>query len=112
MMYLDTDQNLADLKDMLRILTNDDDRLLRSYLQTAEVTLQTAVGKDDDKFYQADDVKPLYQTACYALAGTLYTYRVSVTDSVQYPVNDTYNAIVGALRGLYLNHESKGDADG
>lgn len=109
MFFLNTDEDLNSFKDTLRILTDEDDSILRNYLKTAEVSLQTAVGKDFNGFYSKDDVRPLYRTACFALAGTLYTYRVSVTDIAQYPVNSTYNSIVGALRGMYLQAESEAE---
>lgn len=109
MLLLNTDEDLNSLKDTLRILTDEDDSIVRNYLNTAEVSLQTAVGKDVNGFYSKDDVRPLYRTACFALAGTLYTYRVSVTDSAQYPVNSTYDSIVGALRGIYLQAESEAE---
>ncbi|WP_429971155.1 head-tail connector protein [Fructilactobacillus sp. Tb1] len=104
--YLDTDEDLKNIKSMLRILSSDDDDLLRSYLNSAEISMQTAVGTEIDDFYTKDFVEPLYKTGCYALAGTLYTYRISTTDSTQYTVDSTYNSIVGTLRGLYLQEES------
>lgn len=107
MLYLNTDEDLNDLKDMLRVETNEDDAILKNYLNTAEIMLQTAVGKDVNGFYAKESVKPLYKTACFALTGTLYTYRVSVTDNAQYPVDNTYNSIVGALRGIYLRDLSE-----
>lgn len=79
-----------------------DDALVKGYLEAAEHSIKTAVGEDKSgKFYTREIVASLLDVAVIAVAGSYYTYRLSLSDAQAYPINLTSNAIIGQLRGLY-----------
>lgn len=43
----------------------------------------------------------MMDVAVIAIAGSYYTYRLSLADAQAYPINLTSNAIIGQLRGFY-----------
>lgn len=105
---MDKEILLDDLKLSLRIDGDDDDRLLNSYINAAEVYIKTAVGGDDE-FWQQEDVIAVQKIATLALAGAYYDYRVALQDVMTYP-NLTLNAIISQLRGKLALYE-EGDSD-
>lgn len=107
---MDKELLLDDLKLSLRIDGDDDDRLLNSYINAAEVYIKTAVGGDDE-FWQQEDVIAVQKIAILALAGAYYDYRAALQDVMTYPINLTLNAIISQLRGkLALYEEGDNDA--
>ena len=106
---MDKEILLDDLKLSLRIDGDDDDRLLNSYINAAEVYIKTAVGGDDE-FWQQEDVIAIQKIAILALAGAYYVYRVALQDVMTYPINLTLNAIISQLRGKLALYE-EGDSD-
>lgn len=106
---MDKEILLDDLKLSLRIDGDDDDRLLNSYINAAEVYIKTAVGGDDG-FWQQEDVIAVQKIAILALAGAYYDYRVALQDVMTYPINLTLNAIISQLRGKLALYE-EGDSD-
>lgn len=88
----------------------EDDNLVQGYLTAAEHSIKTAVGEDKSgKFYTREIVASMMDVAVIAIAGSYYTYRLSLADAQAYPVNLTSNAIIGQLRGLYALHEEEQD---
>lgn len=80
----------------------EDNDLVQSYLTAAEHSIKTAVGEDKSgKFYAREIVASMMDVAVIAIAGSYYTYRLSLADAQTYPVNLTSNAIIGQLRGMY-----------
>lgn len=73
--------DLETLKSSLRIDGDDDDNLLRGYLSAATSYIKQAIGDDNSVlgFYEMEGVKDLFETAVYALAGSYWTYRTSIT---------------------------------
>lgn len=106
---MDKEILLDDLKLSLRIDGDDDDRLLNSYINAAEVYIKTTVGGDDE-FWQQEDVIAVQKIAILALAGAYYDYRVALQDVMTYPINLTLNAIISQLRGKLALYE-EGDSD-
>lgn len=95
--------NLETLKSSLRIDSNDDDDLLKGYLSAAISYIKQAIGDDNSVlgFYEMEGVKDLFETAVYALAGSYWTYRTSITAIAVNPVDLVVDSIIGQLRGLY-----------
>lgn len=80
----------------------EDNDLVQGYLTAAEHSIKTAVGEDKSgNFYARKIVASLLDVAVIAVAGSYYTYRLSLSDAQAYPINLTSNAIIGQLRGLY-----------
>lgn len=80
----------------------EEEELVTGYLAAAENSIKTAVGEDKSgKFYTRKIVVSLLDVAVIAVAGSYYTYRLSLSDAQAYPINLTSNAIIGQLRGLY-----------
>lgn len=48
-----------------------------------------------------EGVNDLFETAVYALAGSYWTYRTSITAIAVNPVDLVVDSIIGQLRGLY-----------
>lgn len=95
--------DLETLKSSLRIDGDDDDNLLKGYLSAATSYIKQAIGDDNSVlgFYEMEGVKDLFETAIYALAGSYWTYRTSITAIAVNPVNLVVDSIIGQLRGLY-----------
>nr|WP_108725411.1 head-tail connector protein [Lactiplantibacillus plantarum] len=95
--------DLETLKSSLRIDSNDDDDLLKGYLSAAISYIKQAIGDDNSVlgFYEMVGVKDLFETAVYALAGSYWTYRTSITAIAVNPVDLVVDSIIGQLRGLY-----------
>lgn len=95
--------DLETLKSSLRIDGDDDDELLKGYLSAATSYIKQAIGDDNSVlgFYEMKGVKDLFETAIYALAGSYWTYRTSITAIAVNPVNLVVDSIIGQLRGLY-----------
>lgn len=80
----------------------EDNDLVQGYLTAAEHSIKTAVGEDKSgEFYARKIVASMMDVAVIAIAGSYYTYRLSVADAQAYPINLTSNAVIGQLRGLY-----------
>ena len=81
---------------------DEDDALVKGYLEAAEHSIKNAIGEDKSgKFYAREDVASLLDVAVIAVAGSYYTYRLSLSDAQVYPINLTSNSIIGQLRGMY-----------
>lgn len=81
---------------------DEDDALVKGYLEAAEHSIKNAIGEDKSgKFYAREDVASLLDVAVIAVAGSYYTYRLSLSDAQAYPINLTSNSIIGQLRGMY-----------
>ncbi|KZU40983.1 head-tail connector protein [Lactiplantibacillus plantarum] len=95
--------DLKTLKSSLRIDGNDDDKLLKGYLSAATSYIKQAIGDENGVpgFYEMEDVNDLFETAVYALAGSYWTYRTSITAIAVNPVDLVVDSIIGQLRGLY-----------
>ncbi|KZD98439.1 head-tail connector protein [Lactiplantibacillus plantarum] len=95
--------DLETLKSSLRIDSDDDDDLLKGYLSAAISYIKQAIGDDNSVlgFYEMEGVKDLFETAVYALAGSYWTYRTSITAIAVNPVDLVVDSIIGQLRGLY-----------
>ena len=105
----DTNVDVETFKTAYRIDGNDDDHLIKLYLDAANSFVKNAVGSDDT-FFDQPSVKAAFETAVLAYAGTLYQYRASVSDVQPYEVNSTCNSIIGQLRGKYASFEEEQDA--
>lgn len=95
--------DLKTLKSSLRIDGNDDDELLTGYLSAATSYIKQAIGDENgvSGFYEMDGVSDLFETAVYALAGSYWYYRTSITSNAVNPVDLVVDSIIGQLRGLY-----------
>lgn len=91
---------LEEFKNLMRVDGNDDDTLMQMYLDTAKGYIYGAIGAEDG-FYSLETVDKIFTTAVYALAGSYYTYRISISDTTIAPVDATMNSIIGQLRGRY-----------
>lgn len=91
-----------DLKAVLYLDGDEDNLLLNTYLEAAKQFTVNVVGNDVAGFYERPEVVPLFDAAVKARAATLYQYRIELTDVPTYPVDLTFNSIVGQLRGMYL----------
>ncbi|AZF91715.1 head-tail adaptor Ad1 [Streptococcus phage CHPC1062] len=94
----------------LNLDETDDTALIPAYIESAQQYIINAVGSDP-KFYDLENVQPLFDTAVIALTSSYFTYRVALTDTATYPINLTLNSIIGQLRGLYATY-SEGVANG
>ena len=101
--------NLETLKSSLRIDGDDDDDLLNGYLSAATSYIKQAIGDDNSVtgFYEMDGVSNLFETAVYALAGSYWYYRTSITSNTVNPVNLVLDSIIGQLRGLYSQKQDE-----
>lgn len=86
--------NLDDVEEEMELITG--------YLAAAENSIKTAIGEDKSgTFYAREIVASLLDVAVIAVAGSYYTYRLSLSDAQAYPINLTSNSIIGQLRGMY-----------
>ena len=101
--------DLETLKSSLRIDGDDDDDLLNGYLSAATSYIKQAIGDDNSVlgFYEMEGVKDLFETAVYALAGSYWYYRTSITSSAVNPVDLVVDSIIGQLRGIYSQKQDE-----
>ncbi|MDH5110622.1 head-tail connector protein [Lactiplantibacillus plantarum] len=106
--------DLKKLKSSLRIDGNDDDELLKGYLSAATSYIKQAIGDEVSVpgFYEMEDVNDLFETAVYALAGSYWYYRTSITSNTVNPVDLVVDSIIGQLRGLYSQKQGEVDDNG
>ena len=106
--------DLETLKSSLRIDGDDDDDLLNGYLSAATSYIKQAIGDDNSVlgFYEMEGVKDLFETAVYALAGSYWYYRTSITSSAVNPVDLVVDSIIGQLRGIYSQKQDEVDDNG
>ncbi|KZT93101.1 DNA packaging protein [Lactiplantibacillus plantarum] len=106
--------DLKTLKSSLRIDGNDDDELLKGYLSAATSYIEQAVGDENGVpgFYEMESVNDLFETAVYALAGSYWYYRTSITSNAVNPVDLVVDSIIGQLRGLYNQKQDEVDDNG
>ncbi|MCG0733881.1 DNA packaging protein [Lactiplantibacillus plantarum] len=57
-------------------------------------------------------VNDLFETAVYALAGSYWYYRTSITSNTVNPVELVVDSIIGQLRGLYSQRQDEVDDNG
>lgn len=106
--------DLEKLKSSLRIDGDDDDELLKGYLSAATNYITQAVGDENSVpgFYDMEGVNDLFETAVYALAGSYWYYRTSITSNTVNPVDLVVDSIIGQLRGLYSQKQDEVDDNG
>ena len=106
--------DLKTLKSSWRIDGNDDDELLKGYLSAATSYIKQAIGDENGVtgFYEMEDVDDLFETAVYALAGSYWYYRTSITSNAVNPVDLVVDSIIGQLRGLYNQKQDEVDGNG
>ncbi|MDE7510848.1 head-tail connector protein [Pediococcus pentosaceus] len=106
--------NLETLKLSLRIDGDDDDELLNGYLSAATSYIKQAIGDDNSVtgFYEMDGVSNLFETAVYALAGSYWYYRTSITSNTVNQVDLVLDSIIGQLRGLYNQKQDEVNDNG
>ncbi|WP_353726326.1 head-tail connector protein [Lactiplantibacillus plantarum] len=106
--------NLEKLKSSLRIDGDDDDELLKGYLSAATSYIKQAIGDDNSGLgiYEIEGAKDLFETAVYALAGSYWYYRTSITSNTVNPVDLVVDSIIGQLRGLYSQKQDEVDGNG
>ena len=106
--------DLETLKSSLRIDSDDDNELLQGYLSAATSYIKQAIGDDNSVlgFYDMEGVKDLFETAVYALAGSYWYYRTSITSNTVNPVDLVVDSIIGQLRGLYNQKQDEVDDNG
>ncbi|WP_265478611.1 head-tail connector protein [Lactiplantibacillus plantarum] len=95
--------NIQDLKNSLRIDGDQDNVLLKRYLDAATSYVKGAVGDEADVPGFYDDVRVInnFETAVISLAGTYWTYRQSISSVSAVPIDLVLNSIIGQLRGEY-----------
>lgn len=105
---------LDELKQSLRLDGDTDDQLLTGYLNAAKSYITQAVGDDNSVpgFYEMEGVNDLFETAVYALAGSYWYYRTSITSNTVNPVDLVVDSIIGQLRGLYSQKRDEVDDNG
>ena len=102
---------LDEFKNLMRVDGDEDNALMQMYLNAAENFVHSAIGAEN-AFYALEVVDKLVTTAIYALAGSYYTYRISISEITIAPIDATMNSIIGQLRGQYdLWKESDLDAE-
>ena len=106
--------NLETLKSSLRIDGDDDDGLLTGYLTAATSYIKQAIGDDNSVpgFYEMEGVSDLFETAVYALAGSYWYYRTSITSNAVNSVDLVADSIIGQLRGLYSQKQDEVNDNG
>lgn len=106
--------DLETLKSSLRIDGDDDDKLLKGYLSAATSYIKQAIGDENGVtgFYEMEGVNDLFETAVYALAGSYWYYRTSITSNAVNPVDLVVDSIIGQLRGLYSQKQGEVDDNG
>ena len=106
--------DLETLKSSLRIDGDDDDKLLKGYLSAATSYIKQAVGDENGVpgFYEMESVNDLFETAVYALAGSYWYYRTSITSNAVNPVDLVVDSIIGQLRGLYNQKQDEVNDNG
>lgn len=106
--------NLETLKSSLRIDGDDDNDLLNGYLSAATSYIKQAIGDDNSVpgFYEMEGVSRLFETAVYALAGSYWYYRTSITSNAVNPVDLVVDSIIGQLRGLYNQKQDEVNDNG
>lgn len=103
-------ETLDRLKLSLRLDTDEDDELLKLYLESAKGYIKGAIGIDED-FYTQNQVVTMLDTAIIAQATGYYTARTSLTNIPMNPVNMTVNSIINQLRGKYALYLETKDVD-
>ena len=105
---------LDELKQSLRLDGDADDKLLTGYLNAAKNYITQAVGDENSVpgFYEMEGVNDLFETAVYALAGSYWYYRTSVTSNTVNSVDLVVDSIIGQLRGLYSQKRDEVDDNG
>lgn len=78
---------------------------MKSILKAAELYVQSAIGKND-KFYQSDEIKPLYKLACYAVTANWFNHPSSA------PSSTTAMSLIGQMRGSFDLYESEDQQNG
>ncbi|MCB5077972.1 head-tail connector protein [Streptococcus phage phiKSM96] len=102
-----------DVKKALNLDGDDDDSLISAYIKAAEIFIKNAIGEDkSDKFYVREEITSLLNVAIISLAGSYYTYRISLADTQNYSVDLTLNSIIGQLRGKYALFLEEGETNG
>nr|WP_205598736.1 head-tail connector protein [Pediococcus pentosaceus] len=98
----------------MRIDGDDDDELLKGYLSAATSYIKQAIGDENGVpgFYEAEGVNNLFETAVYALAGSYWFYRTSITSNAVNPVDLVVDSIIGQLRGLYNQKQDEVNDNG
>lgn len=76
-----------------------------SILKAAELYVQNAIGKND-KFYQSDEIKPLYKLACFAITANWFNHPSSA------PSSTTAMSLIGQMRGSFDLYESEDQKNG
>lgn len=76
-----------------------------SILKAAELYVQNAIGKND-KFYQSDEIKPLYKLACFAITANWFNHSSSA------PSSTTAMSLIGQMRGSFDLYESEEQQNG
>ncbi|MCT1176754.1 head-tail connector protein [Pediococcus pentosaceus] len=106
--------NLETLKLSLRIDGDDDDELLKGYLSAATSYIKQTIGDEDNVpgFFEMEGVNNLFETAVYALAGSYWYYRTSITSNAVNPVDLVVDSIIGQLRGLYNQKQDEVNDNG
>ncbi|MBS1007787.1 head-tail connector protein [Leuconostoc suionicum] len=104
---------LDNLKISLRVDSTADDDLLKAYILAAINYIKNAIGTDDDKFYDDNNISSLVDVATIALASGYYTFRTSLSLVQACPVDLATNSIIAQLRGSYADYlADKGVFDG
>ncbi len=98
----------------MRIDGDDDDELLKGYLSAATSYIKQAIGDENSVpgFYEMEGVNNLFETAVYALAGSYWYYRTSITSNAVNPVDLVVDSIIGQLRGLYNQKQDEVNGNG
>lgn len=106
--------NLETLKSSLRIDGDDDNDLLTGYLTAATSYIKQAIGDETNVpgFYEMEGVSDLFETAVYALAGSYWYYRTSITSNAVNPVDLVVDSIIGQLRSLYSQKQDEVNGNG
>ncbi|GAK31967.1 phage QLRG family DNA packaging [Weissella oryzae SG25] len=97
------DEVFDKLKLSLRLDSDEDDNLLRLYIDTAKGFIYGAIGRDEDykSFFEIEEVKAMLTTAVIAQATGYYNARTSITSIPMSPVNLAVNSIIGQIRYRY-----------
>lgn len=104
--------SVEDIKGVLYLDGDEDDALIKSYIDAALQFVKGAVGTEHPDFWNDPQVTPLADMATKSLAATYYQYRLSLSDTQTFSVNLTVNSIIGQLRGLYDLKEVAANAAG
>lgn len=111
---MDETEELDQLKLSLRLDSNEDDELLRLYIDTAKGFIYGAIGRDEEykDFFEIEEVRKMLTTAVIAQATGYYNARTSITNIPMSPVNLAVNSIIGQIRyryDLYMEEHANED---